>query len=47
VQTCPPGALVFGDLNDPISQVAVMLKEQDQRTFRLLENRAPIRRSIT
>jgi Fe-S-cluster-containing dehydrogenase component len=38
VQTCPPGALVFGDLNDASSQVAVLLKEQDSRSFRLLEN---------
>jgi Fe-S-cluster-containing dehydrogenase component len=35
VQTCPPSALVFGDLNDPNSQVAKLAV--NPRAFRLLE----------
>lgn len=36
VQTCPPSALVWGDLNDPTSQVSQLLKQQQARSFQLL-----------
>jgi Fe-S-cluster-containing dehydrogenase component len=37
VQSCPTGALVFGDLHDPNSQVARLLKP-NARKFRLFEH---------
>ncbi len=37
VQTCPPGALVFGDLNDPGGQVARLLAN-NRRQFKLLDH---------
>jgi molybdopterin-containing oxidoreductase family iron-sulfur binding subunit len=35
VQTCPPSALVFGDLNDPTSRVSQLARSN--RAFRLLD----------
>jgi molybdopterin-containing oxidoreductase family iron-sulfur binding subunit len=37
VETCPPSALLFGDLFDPQSNVSRVL-DQNQRSFRILEH---------
>ena len=36
VQTCPPGALMFGDLNDPNSEIAQIIESSKGRSFQLL-----------
>ena len=38
VQSCPPEAMVFGDLNDPNSRVAELVRSK--RAFRILEDSA-------
>ena len=38
VQTCPPSALIFGDLNNPESDVARALQGTNARQFQLLED---------
>ena len=37
VQTCPPGALIFGDLNDPDSRVSQLARSH--RAYRLLQEK--------
>jgi molybdopterin-containing oxidoreductase family iron-sulfur binding subunit len=37
VQTCPPGALLFGDRNDPNSQINKVIEGNEGRSFILLE----------
>lgn len=38
VQTCPPSTLIFGDLNNPESDVARALQGTNARQFQLLED---------
>ena len=38
VQTCPPSALIFGDLNDEGSQIAQIVHRTRARQFKLLED---------
>ncbi len=37
VQTCPPGALMWGDLNDPTSNIAEIIAGARSRQYKLLE----------
>jgi Fe-S-cluster-containing dehydrogenase component len=37
VQTCPPSALIFGDMADPHSRIAEVVRSSSARSFRLLE----------